>query len=115
MKVGQLASIVDSQLGLYGDKALFIRGPADVEEFQLFVDNDPILECYGYYEAEKEVSGLLVLSQLLVNLDHAGEVLCSCEKIQAGGFQIGFRTESEDFVETINSKELCELTNVLES
>ena len=111
MTVAGLVDIVQSQLALYGDKALFIRSNIEAEEFQLFVGNAPILECVNYGDVSVEEHGLSVLAETLDSLHGEEHVICSCETIQKSCFVIGFRSD-EGFIETIHSNELVQLTDV---
>jgi hypothetical protein len=111
MTVANLADIVQSQLCLYGDKALFARVAIKSEDFMLFVGTEPILECVNYIDSNKEDHGLKRLCSLLDLLDDDEQIICSSEYIQQHGFTIGFRTD-EGFIQTLNSNELVQLTEV---
>lgn len=110
MTVEQLEDIVQSQLCVHGNNPLFLRNNLGQDSFQLFVGGKSILECVPYDETDKEEYGLQVLANRLTGLDSAAPILCSNEQIQAKGFQIGYLSVEDGFVETINSTELLGVT-----
>ena len=112
MTVEQLDAVVQSQLCVHGNKALFVRGMQNHESFHLVVGNTSILDCVAYDESDEQEFGLGNLARRLEGLDETGEILCSSERHQVNGFQIGFRSEYDGFVETINATELLKGTKL---
>lgn len=116
LTVGQLTKIVDSQVCIYGNKALFLKVAIEHNEtFQLFSGSSteqPILECVSYGDHCVDDGGSQALLTRLLELDASEIIYCSDDTKINDGFSIGFKSSVDGFVETINSTELIQPTFV---
>jgi hypothetical protein len=112
----ELTDIVSSQICLHGNQALFVKAGVELfDSFQLFSGSSvehPILDCFNYQDRCTDEGSLESLLSKLVHLDQNDIVYCSDDAQVAKGFQIGFRSTCDGFIETINSKELAQPTFV---
>ncbi len=113
--IEQLKDVVESQLCVHGDKALFIYGmEADEDYFFLLSEEnteDPIIDCVPMVESDVDGYGLQVLSEKLNEFSDKSEILCSDDNAVIRGFKLGFKAEGQ-FVLTLDSNELAKPTVV---
>ena len=111
MNVEALRDILGSQYIVFDNKALLVQGEG-AEPVHLFAGDALIASCLNYEEADIDEVSIKSVLGALRDLDPETPILCSSEERLQRGFQIGFRSKEEGFVETINSTELVEHTHV---
>jgi hypothetical protein len=112
LTVGTLRDVVDSQLCLYGNRALFEPN----NTFILFAGDGtehPIIECVSHDEQCDGDGGLEALFERLKGIEDSEIIYCSNDNQIKGQFSLGFKSSVDGFVETINSKELIQPTVVI--
>ena len=120
MTVAQLKDIIDSQIIIYGNAALFVRNKHDFDSFTLFAGDEAVLECFGYDEADPVENGLSATLARLNELETEGaiteatKISCDDGDIQNEDFEIGFISNSDGFVQTVSLSELEIDTQVAE-
>lgn len=127
LTVEGLIDIVDSQLCLHGNRGLFIKDVGEyyvdrIVEFQLFAGsgtNEPILDCCKYGDRCYGDGGLDALYHRLMEIyrkpfGYSEIIHCSDDRQFINGFSIGFQSQIDGFVETLNSSELIQPTIVVE-
>lgn len=116
LTVEKLQDIVESQLCIYGNRALFLKVELEsYTTFQLFAGDStqyPVLECVSHDEQCLDDGGLEALSERLIQLDGAAIIYCSDDNQFNNQFSVGFKSSIDGFVETINSSELIQPTIV---
>ena len=112
LTVADVLDIVQSQICIYGNQALFLEVEPDNHSFDLFAgeeSQEPILECVSYDERCDMDGGLAAFAERLEEFDQDLIIYCSDDAQIATGFRIGFKGE-DGFVETITSEEMSQPT-----
>lgn len=119
LTVEKLLDIVQSQLCVHGNRAVFVEPNDKLDDaniFTLFAGGVDIVECVAYSESapnDTEEYGLEVIAARLSELDESAIIEFTHNTPMDVGFRIGFKAEGR-FVETINHKELQPQTTVAE-
>lgn len=89
MTAADLFDIVQSQICVHGNKAVFLRAD-EQEKFVFWAGDKEIFECVNYDEKELAVCSLEAISNALAVVSMDELILCSSSEAQKRGFQIGF-------------------------
>jgi hypothetical protein len=111
MLVSDLKDIIQSQLCVHGDHALYFRNrEPDKPAFTLRANGKLVLDCEGFGVAIENIGeyGLKAVAARLDKIDEEVEITCGDEEIQMMGFDIGFVSKYEGFVQVIDSNELSD-------
>ena len=113
MNIENLLDVVESQLCIYGNRALFVRNMESTEnDFMLFsgeTSDMAFFECTNKDGADISAYGLQALSEMLQTLNGNDSIYCSDDSRVLSGFQLGFKAEGR-FVLTLDSTELVRPT-----
>lgn len=117
LNVETLKDIAQSQLIVHGNKKLFIRdNTANLEKFSLLAGESSdiaFFECVMKDESCIDENGLEVLIERLNDHDDHDVIFCSDDDSVIAGFQLGFKSCDEGFIETIDSNELAQPTIIV--